>query len=317
MSEAPPVRIILDAGIDKGLYNQLRSFMSHQRVSFSMNFERVATLEDFQCPTDVKISRKHQLIIVSGGKNKIFFFDLKTKQFKQAFSCIFVSGQSTERCAPEFLCVEENYDGLGNEALIFTTQIHNVRKFDLASLLNGSNKLIWESGERIVSYYGSQSTGDNFNNFYRPKGPVIIENFHYSSDEFTSDPHAHYLLVCDSKNKALKVLNPSNGQVLAIIYNEYLTCCAMNSKFQLILPSGLPDAQTSYCAMVIDRTNDRIIASEEFSHTVRVFTAEGELLKQFGGLGDTLSSPKGLALDEQSGELFVVDCNNHRVLVFK
>ena len=65
-------------------------------------------------------------------------------------------------------------------------------------------------------------------------------------------------------------------------------------------------------------TQGRFYITDSGSHKVKVLTAEGELLRTWGGFGISagqFNNPRGIAISP-SGEVFVADTNNSRIQVF-
>ncbi len=62
-----------------------------------------------------------------------------------------------------------------------------------------------------------------------------------------------------------------------------------------------------------------IIVSEYRNHRVQVFNSEGEFVFKFGseGVNDgQLWGVKKVAINHENGDLFIVDCYNHRIQIF-
>lgn len=134
---------------------------------FSMNFELVHTFGRFgvygtdshlfHCPFDVKISYSHSCILISDTRNsRIMVFDLHTKEFRTSIP--------SPSKYPLFLCVEENYDGKNNDALIFGCENFGVYKYDLNELLEKSPNM-----EACNSIWISQI-------FVSPQGIVLLSS---------------------------------------------------------------------------------------------------------------------------------------------
>ena len=75
-----------------------------------------------------------------------------------------------------------------------------------------------------------------------------------------------------------------------------------------------------YKPLYIATTNDNHLLITSFSsHTVMVYTLEGELIHQFGAQGSDpgrLSSPYGIYVHNDSGLVYVADMGNSRIQVF-
>ena len=75
-----------------------------------------------------------------------------------------------------------------------------------------------------------------------------------------------------------------------------------------------------YTPSYIAATNDNHLLITSFSsHTVMVYTLEGELIHQFGAQGSgpgRFDNPYGICVHNDSGLVYVADAGNRRILVF-
>lgn len=59
---------------------------------------------------------------------------------------------------------------------------------------------------------------------------------------------------------------------------------------------------------------------DSFKHKVFVFTKTGRLLFTYGGFGrtgDGLAYPNGIAIDRESGDIYIADKLNNRISVWR
>ncbi|KAF0980485.1 hypothetical protein FDP41_013699 [Naegleria fowleri] len=95
-----------------------------------------------------------------------------------------------------------------------------------------------------------------------------------------------------------------------------------------------PDYFVCPMGLCVDRASGNIIVSDSMNHRLLVFnSSKGEWMKSFGSFGlnpckssstrsggingEKMYAPFGMCVNEWTGELFVVDENNHRVLIFE
>jgi len=217
------VRIHLDYLQEASLQRHTKLFgerMKSYLCSFSYRFELVDQLQcnlspeeneldhyrtydafRFRFPSDVKISYRHSLIILSDSGNKrLQLFDLETRQHRATIKLLI------ESCC---ICVEENYGNCGSDAIIVTTCDHCIQKYDLLSL-----KLLWSTGK------GKPGCSDSLFNIVR--GVTICNKndkaYQYLVDQDLLDCNDSLVLVCDSGNQRVIILRSSDGKVLRSFY---------------------------------------------------------------------------------------------------
>jgi sugar lactone lactonase YvrE len=67
-------------------------------------------------------------------------------------------------------------------------------------------------------------------------------------------------------------------------------------------------------------SNDNIYVTDKNNNRVEVFTSNGQYITQFGGAGageGQLLDPEGVGVDKESGDVYVADTGNSRIVVFK
>ncbi|MDA8002466.1 MAG: 6-bladed beta-propeller, partial [Alphaproteobacteria bacterium] len=106
----------------------------------------------------------------------------------------------------------------------------------------------------------------------------------------------------------------SDGLVyVADVTNERVCVWSKEGNFRRHFPC-------KYKPFYIAATNDNhLLITSLTSHTVMVYTLEGELIHQFGAQGSDpgrLSSPYGIYVHNDSGLVYVADMGNSRIQVF-
>ncbi|MDI6717074.1 MAG: 6-bladed beta-propeller [Actinomycetota bacterium] len=108
------------------------------------------------------------------------------------------------------------------------------------------------------------------------------------------------IYVSDSNNARIQVFD-KNGNFLYLFSGT--------EKDPLSLPRGI----------AIDK-QERLHVVDSFKHKVFVFTKTGRLLFTYGGFGrtgDGLAYPNGIAIDRESGDIYIADKLNNRISVWR
>ncbi|KAG2388319.1 hypothetical protein C9374_000483 [Naegleria lovaniensis] len=302
---------------------QKMGIVKRKAKPFSTNFELVHTFGKagvsgndshlFNCPFDVKISYSRSCILISDSLNsRIQVFDIHTKELRASIP--------SPSKYPLFLCVEENYDGKNNDALIFGCEKFGVFKYDLNDLLEKSRNM-----ETCKSIWTSQA-------FVSPQGIVLL----------SSKSHVY---ICDWDEHNMKILNVKTGELVQsmtvqspygidfsddgdIIISELdpshkIQIFRMNDArddWQCIKSFGkygqLNGEFDHPFTLVFDKAAKHIIVSDNYK--IQIFEKDGSFLKSFGGITTSqLSAVTGICLNELTGELLVCDSFSNRVLIFK
>ncbi|KAG2378944.1 hypothetical protein C9374_007582 [Naegleria lovaniensis] len=293
------------------LVNKLRAPL---RVGFSNRFIHCgqipsANKERPGCP-DVKISyHLNCIIIVEYYDQCIQFYELYSKQKLSAFRTV-----NPPRC----LCVEENYDGQQNDALIFDCDCDgNLYKYDVKALIQNGNNCspIWiqnVQGGHILS------------------GITISRNTESFSEKFI------YVASCGSDS--VIILKASNGQQVGKISKISSPCgiditekgelivSTLNGLVQLftqralhtfeskvVLSKGVFDSPRGICYDPVAKT---IIICDTMHYVMVVMDLEGNILKSFEDR-KILSYPYGVCVNSLNGELFISNWSLEGVQLFK
>ena len=112
----------------------------------------------------------------------------------------------------------------------------------------------------------------------------------------------------------------SSGIVYVTDYNNY-RIQSFSADGQFISSFGSKGSQPGQLyypqGICIDSTNTVYVTDN--NHRVSAFTTSGQFLKCFGEIGSgegELNSPSGIAVDNTTGEIYVCDGNNDRVVVY-
>ncbi|KAG2373707.1 hypothetical protein C9374_011796 [Naegleria lovaniensis] len=258
----------------------------------------------FSAPFDVTISYNCGCILVNDrGTQSIEVFDLITRQHK--------SSLSVKNFFPHYLCIEENYNGEGDDALLMghleTTLLTSycVCKVDLNTFLSTGNlsfPFLWQNKK-----------------FTREAlGMCIVTNQNGDRE----------LVVCDSGNCFLRVLDLTTGVQIKIIQCGFEPCHVCNvfneelvisysfvkgavkmkkandsMEFQLLCGDrSTIDFYDAY-SIAFDSYNNRFIVSDPSSEgKLKVYTCQGSLVNEFKSF---MEMPKGLCFHKLTREIFV------------
>ncbi|KAF0981025.1 hypothetical protein FDP41_012813 [Naegleria fowleri] len=316
--------------------------------SFSMNFELMHTLgqvgmkgsknDQFNLPTDVKISYSHNVILVTDMFNhRIQVFHAKTKQFMTS-----IQSPSSK---PLFLCVQEKYNGSDFDALLFDcTGDKCVYKYDLHGLLlhctNGDSKS--RNGHQEYPYIWKSVE------FLSPQGIAI---FYSKNQVYVCNKHES-ICVLDVTTGILKqkiklgvglsgIFFTNDEQLLLTEWIFFNTKHGFSlhskiskqssvdqnddteqwEKLMEIKQTGIMSGEFSYPSTIIfDNAAKHILLSDFGNNRVQCFDLDGNFISSFGEMGVSafqLYHPEGMCLNEETGELMIVDQYNHCVKIFK
>ncbi|EFC47030.1 predicted protein [Naegleria gruberi] len=327
--------------IEVDVFEKLVSKMRTRNVGFSNQFIHVHTLMDlgevvttghgpYNWPYGVAISHKCKCILISDQySNNISIFDLESKKLKTKLTTLF---------DPGCLCIESGKSERDDDSLIVSSCKNRViyKWNNLESVVIKSiNK------ERMPPFVWKQ--GD----FGTPRGITI---------RYEKQSSFNTIFVCDNTKHNVTLLNSETGQILraiskldgiyfgepfGIALNNYGDLIVSEKYFNrvqiLYLDSNSGEwiskikfgskEGTLKCpsGLLFDRVREQIIVCDQENQRISIYKENGELLTTFGTFGvcksskdpNLLNYPTTVCLDEKSGELFVVDSWNIRVLVFK
>lgn len=109
----------------------------------------------------------------------------------------------------------------------------------------------------------------------------------------------------------------SSGRVLVADHmNNRIQVFTAEGKFlKMFGTSGeKPGEMRRPTCITTDATSKLVYVSEGLSHRVSVFQADGQFLKCFGDV--TLTNPRGMTVDGESGAVFVCDYERNRIQVY-
>ncbi|KAF0973732.1 hypothetical protein FDP41_007119 [Naegleria fowleri] len=267
----------------------------------------------FNMPNDVKLSLKHGLFFVADFMNKrIQAFNINTKTFKFKFNT---------NDKPKHVAIDSVDD-----SIIVSCDDHCIYKYSIES-----KKLIWKLGT-------PKQPSSNAQHFNSPYGLVVDDS---DGNVFICDCLNHRIQVYSREGKFLYMFGNNNGSqnvqfngpfaidinnmgrlVIADYWNQRIVevskkgdCCfhvfggGWKGNVELGHPIGV----------VVDKRTGNMLVCDEENLRVQYFTPQGEYLKTFqprnGEQG--FGKPFRLCFNSLTGEIFVVDCSQHRIQVYK
>ncbi|EFC45600.1 hypothetical protein NAEGRDRAFT_79394 [Naegleria gruberi] len=288
-------------------------------------FVQEITSSLFSNVSDVKISYKNKYIIVSNsnnGKNQLLFFDLNTKELKKNISFFDnING----------IAIERNFDGR-NDAIILSTE-EKVLKFDISKLvLNGTDKnYLWSKKLEITSRFAVKNA--------KLAALTILHSPH------TEKKVENVVFVCDTSFNCIHILRSSDGKILKRIgginstdkmsmfhpnwididreSSELVISETMSNNVRVLLESSetktietrcLPTKFKQVGGIVYDNYTKNIIVSDVIENSIQIFNAIGNRVNILAG---QVHHPKSLCINEETGELYVNDSGNKRIVIYK
>ncbi|KAF0979760.1 hypothetical protein FDP41_000913 [Naegleria fowleri] len=305
------------------IYEKLRGKMNEKRRKvkpFSMKFEVAHTFghwnkepgksnQHFNWTWDVKISYNHECILIADNtNNRIQVFDLYSKAYKKTLPVI----------SPFYLCIEENYDSRGNDALIYVCGSCIIYKHDLRQLLEtgNTNQSIWCSKKLHVprgiaihpvlkQLFVSEVIARS----------ILILSLDYGQiiSQFSLDNQPWGLAFTDENDLIVSETSPHQRiEIFRKIENAWTSIRTFGKE-------GTAPGELSHCySVTYDKGSQHIILSEYNNDRIQIFNKDGKPLHVFSGHSiQLLRWPNGICLNECTGELFCCDSQNNRVIVFK
>ena len=324
LTHTMPVVVVLDAfkcGARSGetTYEWLRIKFQKLHKPFSLSFVHTGTIGKvnhptdpsyhFNGPSDVKISYRHSLILVTDTLNKrIQAFDLKTLQFKYSIQ---FNNLST---GPLYMALDE----MREDDLVITFASALVRKYSL----NGSEKtMVWECRHDQVC---------------RASCGLVIEKS--EGNIFVADCLSNCIMVLSAKGELLR--NFSHEKMtpfgLAIdndgdlwvtsfkTHNLYVISKTGKRVYLKIGKAGSEELEFQYPrGIFVENITGQIYVCDQSNHRIQVLSSIYEFVGKFGQhptpkcKNNELNFPSGLCINERTGELFVADKGNNRIQIFK
>ena len=189
----------------------------------------------------------------------------------------------------------------------------------------GNNEVVKLSidGQLLQTLRYASSRSDGFNH---PTGvSVSTEGLIYICDHdnhrvTVHDEEGKFLFAFGSKGSGPGCLDGPRDITFGSDGLAYVTDYG-NKKVCVLSKEGtfMRDFKTKYAPLYIAATSDNhLVITSFFSHTVMVYTLEGEPVHEFGGKGTDpgrFDEPQGVCVDDD-GLVYIVDRRNKRVQVF-
>ncbi|KAG2394158.1 hypothetical protein C9374_003922 [Naegleria lovaniensis] len=320
--------------LNEKLCTHMRSKIRNRRP-FSMNFQLVHSLgkkeknkkkscQDLGNPMDVKISYNQRVIVVTDNFNdRLVVFDLDSYRFKTS---LFIRS-----LYPKYICIEENYMGESNDALICNSDYdREIFKCDLKKLLHENIK-------------NSSTAADSF---IEPYIPGHLWTTRITSSTRGIAVNKGLVFACDPGDKSIKVLDSSNGVFIRRVtaLNGLPSSVDVTNDDQMIVTSLFENTTHVYflsrqdngewevvkivhlkdvhgpSTVIYDTVSNHLLLTNELSNSILVTNKEGSIVTTFSSYGPgegELQTPVGLCLNIQSGELLVCSLDNGSVEIFK
>ncbi|KAG2375076.1 hypothetical protein C9374_010080 [Naegleria lovaniensis] len=290
-------------------------------------------------PFDVKISYHHECILVSELRtNSIQIFDLDSREY---LNCVQIDNTFTQHSTPIGLCIEENYDGYYNDALILGFS-NTITKYDLKHIFNhmeddDSIRL----SEQRACWTWQISNDDRINNMLRM-------NVH---------PFRKQLFICEFALRVVTILDSKTGMKIGCIQDRtYCIPVSMDFTRDGRLVVGLSNAiqifaerDGQYSSQTVIGTNGKLGTCVGLAHDpssrniftctklgfIQVVSLDGKILRKFQScttstssiyknhcksnefIWDSRTMQSGMCLNKLTGELFVCDWTQSSVQIYK
>ena len=298
---------LVDFHPQQELFGKLSSKLNEcKHRPFSNTFEFFGLLSNAEMgqPYDVKLSYNHKCVLVSDLKNKcIHIFDLKSRLLIKRVNF-------TDRV--RYLSVEENYNERHGDALLVSV-LASVQKYDLKELISYKAKKyepcqhLWRSAKFEYPLGMTVKYGKDGNHVYLNDKSNVFE--------------------LDAKNgQTIRYFESTfNFAIEWIKEDEFLV-----STFDVVTRIRIPDALNeskpefppnfaNFSGVAYNHASDSVIVSNADDNCICVYR-RGKEIARFGSLGshlDQLSHPHGLCLHRLTGELYVCDHRNSRVVIYR
>ncbi|KAG2389276.1 hypothetical protein C9374_013836 [Naegleria lovaniensis] len=339
--------------IDK-LYSKLLTKMrsAKRTKGLGMNFEHLLTLssnqivtsntvdnDNFKTPFDIEISYHHQCVLISDPFSSLYgriqLFDL--------FSREWIASVYTTLALPTFIRIEENYDGNYNDALV----MYHAQSHSRSSLPNVMAKYDFREIRKYSTFNESERAGPLWQ---REISGFVKGMALWKQQVFISQSDKHCISILDSNNgqliQIIKVYRPcsleighdfgelfiSNGDHAIEIFRQnekntkYWNCVKTFGRKGLCNGEFIEPG-----TIVYDRISKYLIVSDVANTRFQVFTRDGTFVKGFQQVTNSkltfpnygrddktkCSNPRGMCLNEISGELIVCSSEASQVLFFK
>ncbi|KAG2378468.1 hypothetical protein C9374_008107 [Naegleria lovaniensis] len=269
----------------------------------------------FNMPNDVKISLKRGLIFVTDYMNKrIQAFNTNTKTFKFKIN-------TNDR--PKHLAIDSVDD-----SVVVSCDDHCIYKYSIES-----KKLIWKLGT-------SKQAGSSAQQFNSPYGLVVDE---MDGNVFICDCLNHRIQVYSREGKFLYMFGNNGAQnvqfngpfaidinnmgrlVIADYWNQRIVVVSKKGDCCFHVFGGGGGWQSGNVELghpigvVVDKRNGNMMVCDEENLRVQYFSPQGEYLRTFQPTSEEqgFGKPFRMCFNSLTGEVFIVDCSQHRIQVYK
>ncbi|KAG2387464.1 hypothetical protein C9374_001796 [Naegleria lovaniensis] len=312
-------------------YSKLQSKMRNDRKrvhGFPMHHEMIFTFSpdtsdpniyirndntNVSDPTDIQISYRLNLILVSDYEgSKIEVFDLETKKHKNS---IFPLPQEK----PRHFCIEENYDGQNNEAIILCCK-DDILKYDLKQFLTigkqevgkiwASSKCDWAQG-LAISYSTRQLYVCDHG-----QSNIVILNLISGEFVYQFPVNEAFGLALTNDEQYLVVTQVNSCNTVQIFKKESFNAVNGETEWKSIKTLGIVQNEHGSkfhnpCAVIFDRFSRNLLVCDNGNRRIQVFSFN--TFEPVGVFGDVDNQffryfPYSLCLNELTGELLVCQC---------
>ncbi|KAG2386513.1 hypothetical protein C9374_002257 [Naegleria lovaniensis] len=293
---------------------RLKHKLMNQRLeAFSLQFNLINTIEKLYSPLEIKISNNHHCILICDfDVCAIRVYDLKTLEF-----------QSLLPFAPNYFCIEEDYNGRGNDALVLPVDDTRVHKYDLRALFRHCSE-----------------TSSNCNPIWQTEpihgvtGVAILVNSQTRTE--------NQVFVCDTLLHCIHIFRSSSGDFIRKINVNHPTSIAFTLNGDLIVSEAFIAQKVSIMSrnaendwvvikqmgekkshtlgefffpvsVMCDKVTNNFLVVDCLNNRIQVFSQNGVFIKCY----DQLNKPSSACMNQRTGELFVCDTGSQRVVIFK
>ncbi|EFC37322.1 predicted protein [Naegleria gruberi] len=292
-------------------------------------------------PFDVKISYNHKLVVVSDyNANSLFLFDLITKRY---LTKLYIKNPHYIAIESNV----DYREGTENDAIIVTSASNHVYKIDIKlSVKNGKSSEIWKVGGTkhfnspcgVVVYHNkAMDRRESHENSYfrlnqqeRDENLVMVCDFNNNRIQVLGSKYGNLISsitlipgiglqtpwMIDVNSYGDLVLSEFSNRVQLIRYvsnvydymdiaeREEMDSDGWVSLHQFSSESNSRNVKTKCCGIVVDKTTQNVIICDRDSNIIRIFNVNGIFIKEVRGV---INNPRGICIDERSGELLIVD----------
>ncbi|KAG2382419.1 hypothetical protein C9374_005621 [Naegleria lovaniensis] len=314
------------------LKNKMMESKYWKRKGFSMNFEYAGCFEAPNMkPWDVKFSPRSNCVIVNDiGTGRILVFDATTKHFKTTLLL------PPDVFRPQKLFLEEDYDDQGHDALLLDYEddlknyFFSICKFDFKQLLENSlrglqsnviwtthcdcpsSMAVWKKSRKledrilvVVSY------DDHTIKTFRAQTGEFIQALESDLPGFTI--RHPFGIDISSRDGRMFICQTHPARIITMRYeDDKWHIYRLQESDELKIPR----------ALVFDQVSQHVFVSDRYSKGIQVFNKEGDFVNTFrldenGLLNENQDGLEGICLNDVTGELYLCDWSNRRIIVFK